>query len=374
MNKPYIAWINSDWNHNEYRTEHNLYGGIGYYRVVKPAQALEKWFEIDVIGADIQNWGTTAETYNRLGQYDLIITKHSRSPEDLSNTLAIGKHFKKKVLLDIDDDFLSIREDNPAFKDYEYGQGPREYLSAALQLADGVIVSTAPLKKVYSQLNKKIDVLPNCSDINDWPKERKIWNDGKVRIGFAGGLAHYADLELILEPMAYILAKYPNVLFEVVGAIAPQDAMRMCVKMNEFCKKNISEQFRIAGGTLAWQGYPEMLNNSGWDIVIAPLIDDAFNRGKSHIRWMESSMVGCTVVASPVYPYKEKIFGTKVIEDGITGMHAYNSEDWFNKLSFLIEYPNERKQVAQNAYEYIKDNWQWEQWSNKYKKVIEKYL
>ncbi len=370
-----IAFLFSDWDANAYRQENDLYGGIGYYRVIKPAQQLRKWFEVDVIGADFRHWGTTAEKYDRLGKYDLIISKHLRTPEEASNTLATAKHFKKKILVDIDDNYLDIRKDNPAFADYEYGKGAREYMSAFISLADGLIVSTDPLKKVYKTLNKNIDVIPNCNDVNDWPNVRKQWGHGTIRIGFAGGMGHDADLELILEPMAYILAKYPNVTFEILGALSsPEQAMRLGIRMNEFCKKNITKQFRFAGGTLAWQGYPELLASNGWDIVLAPLVDEPFNRGKSHIRWLETSMIYAPLVASQVYPYFKDIQGKKTIVDGITGFFASTPEHWFRQIEKLINDKELRNSVATNSYNYVKENWQYEQWAEKYKKVIDKYI
>lgn len=373
--KPNIAFLHSDWDSSEYRRTHDLYGGLGYYRVIKPAQILSKWFDIEVIGADFQHWGTIDEKYTRLGRdYDLIYSKHFRTGMDASNALGTAKHFKKNLVIDVDDNFIAMRTDNPAFADYEQGNGPGEFLGASLGLASGVTVSTEPLRKLYKTLNKKIDILPNCNDINDWPKDIKKWDDGKIRIGFAGGRGHIADLDLIVEPMSYILLKYPNVLFEIVGSIWPTEAMELVNRMNAFTKKDISKQVRIAGGTLAWQGYPEMMANMGWDIVIAPLVKDAFNECKSHIRWLEATMIKCPVVASPVYPYKEPVQDTQTIQDEKTGLFAKDSKEWFAMLDGLITHPEARKELAENAYNYIKDYWQWEQHAYKFKKVIEKYL
>jgi glycosyltransferase involved in cell wall biosynthesis len=236
-----------------------------------------------------------------------------------------------------------------------------------------VLVNTLPLKKVYKGINKNIDVLPNCNDINDWPVERQNMQDDKIRIGFAGGLSHKADLEMILEPMSYILVKYPNVIFQVVGALHPKEAMEMGVKMYEFCKVDINDRFMVRGGTEAWQGYPEFINSFAWDIAIAPAVDDEFNKCKSHNRWMESAMIGCPTVASPVYPYITPVQGRQVIRHGITGVIANNSEEWFEMLSGLIEHPDKRKEIAKNAYDYIANNWQWNNWEKEYKKIIDKY-
>lgn len=373
--KPRIAWLFSDWQQNAYRQENDLYGGIGYYRVIKPAQVLRQWYDIDVIGADIRRWGTTDETYTRLGRdYDLIISKHALTGQNASHTLATAKYYKRKVLVDIDDNYFALRKDNPAHADYQYGQGPREFIGAFMSLADGVIVSTKPLKDVYAPLNKQRFILPNCCDINDWPNVRKRWDDGKVRIGFAGGQGHDADLDLILEPLSYILAKYPNVLFQIMGAITPERAMIMGSKMNNYCKKDVTPQFQMTPATLAWQGYPDVLSSFGWDIVLAPLVDDPFNRSKSHIRWLEASMIHAPVVASPVYPYVADINKTQTIQHGKTGFVAKTSEEWFNTLETLVLKKDLRIQVADNAYDYIKDHWQYSQWANKWKKVIDKYI
>ena len=48
MKKKKILMIFTEWATNEYRKEHNAFGGVGYYRIVKPAQYLEKYFDVDV--------------------------------------------------------------------------------------------------------------------------------------------------------------------------------------------------------------------------------------------------------------------------------------------------------------------------------------
>lgn len=372
--KPRIAWIFTDWCANAYRQENDLYGGIAYYRVIKPSQVLREFYDIEVIGQDFTHWGTMDEAYTRLGRdYDLIISKHIMNGQMASNILATAQHYKRKVIVDMDDNYLDIRADNPAAKDYEIGKEGRSYMQAFLELADGITVSTQPLKELYLRHNKKIDVLPNCNDIKDWATPFKR-NDGFIRIGYAGGSAHNDDLDLICEPIAKILHKYPNVIFETVGAISVEKAREMAGKMLKFANHKILERFRITGGTLAWQGYPELLSSQGWDIGIAPLIDEPFNRGKSHIKWMEYAMIGIPTVASPVYPYIEAVQKVKVIEHGKTGLFASNADEWFENLEMLVKNPDIRERLARNAYEFIKEEWQQEQWAKKWKKVIDKYL
>ena len=113
--KPRIAWLLTDWANSPYREANDLYGGIGYYRVVLPSRPLRKYYDIEVIGADFKHWGTEDETYTRLGRdYDLIISKHIMSGRTGSNILATAKHFGRKVIVDIDDNYFQMRKDNPA--------------------------------------------------------------------------------------------------------------------------------------------------------------------------------------------------------------------------------------------------------------------
>lgn len=372
--KPKIAWVLTDWTANAYRQENDMYGGIGYYRVVLPARSLRKWFDIEIIGADIRNWGTEDETYTRLGRdYDLIVSKHLATGRMGSNILATGMHYKRKVLVDIDDNYLQMRKDNPAFNEYDVLKRSRYVLGTYLELCNGITVSTEPLEKIYKKHNKNIDLLPNTNDVDDWPAPIKK-KDGFIRIGFAGGNSHNGDLDLIIEPIAKILQKYPKVLFEVFGALTAEKAREMGTKMIQFGHNSILERFKITGGTLAWSGYPELFASMGWDIGIAPLTDDPFNIGKSHNKWMEYSMVGAATVASPVYPFIEPIQGVDTIKHAQTGFFATDSQSWFEHLEILIQNEKFRNQMASNAYNYIKGNWQYYHHADKWKKVMEKYI
>jgi glycosyltransferase involved in cell wall biosynthesis len=369
MNKPRVAFIFTEWNVNEYRRANNAYGGIGYYRIVKPAQYLSEWFDVSVYGREIADWGDMLHSFSRLMiSHDLIYIKQVDNGPTASSLLALAKHYGRKVIVDIDDNYLSIREDNPAFKHYDIGQKERYYLGAFLSLADGLVVSTEPLKEAYQHVNPKIDVLPNCNDTQDWPSPKK-WDDGKIRIGYAGSVTHNSDLELVWEPLKEILQKYPHVEFEMLGA-APKDQWDKIKK--KF--RSVRGKVKFHLGTPSWQGYPELLASMGWDIGIAPLIDDEFNRGKSHIKWMEYAMMEMPTVASKTYPYFMDIQDTKTIEHEKTGLLCETKEDWINSLTRLIEDESLRNTLAENAYKHIKDNWQWKQHAHKWASVINKYL
>lgn len=368
MNNPRIAAIYTEWNVNNYRREMNAYGGIGYYRIIKPAAELKKLgFDIIVLGKEISEWGNMMEAFSRLFiSYDIIYIKQIDHPQTASNLLALARHYGKKVIVDLDDNYLDVREDNPAYDNYKIGSKERYALGAFVGLADGLVVSTEPLKKVYARLNKNIEVIPNCNDLSDWGENQKK-GDGKIKIGYAGSVTHNADLELIWEPVKEILQKYPNVEFELLGAV-PKTEWEKIKKRFRSVKGKIS--FHL--GTPSWEGYPELLASMGWDIGLAPLIDDEFNRGKSHIKWMEYASLRIPCVASKTYPYCEEIQGVKTIDHGVTGLLCTTSSGWIENLTLLVENEAKRKEIGENAYNFIKDNWQYSQHAHKWAEVIKK--
>ena len=87
------------------------------------------------------------------------------------------------------------------------------------------------------------------------------------------------------------------------------------------------------------------------DISVCPLADNQFNRCKSNIKWLESTMSGAAVVASDVYPCAQSI------EHGKTGYLAKRTKDWVKCLSDLIENEDKRKQMVKNAQKEVKDNY-----------------
>ena len=376
MKKHKLAFLDTSWASNEYRKKTGHYGAIAYFRLVKPMQYLKDYYDIEFFGKNLEKFGDGEEAYIHLAKnYDLIFSKHIDNGKGASNILALAEYFKKKVVVDLDDNYLQIRDDNPAAKDYAPMKGGRYFLGAFMGLANGLTVSTDPLVTAYKDINKSIDVLPNCNDIDDWKNPRKIFKDNKIRIGYAGSITHNDDLEIIWEPMGYILDKYPNIRFEIAGAIDPKLIGDVMAKVQKHAKRDITGQMWFYGGTQAWYGYTKILASFGWDIGLAPLVDEPFNHCKSHIKWMDYAMVGCPTVASKVYPYCQPIMGVDTIIHEKTGLLCENTvESWKKNIESVIIKPELRRELADNAYIFIKDNWQYKDWAHLWKKAFDKYL
>lgn len=374
--------IFTEWNANPLRKKLNLYGGCGYYRIVKPAQYLMQWYEVDVVGRDLQDFGKTDEDIwgSICRTYDLIWLRHSDNARAIVGLLAFAEYYNVPVIMDLDDNYLAVLPSQPAYEIYHKGSVKNAIVGASLSLVNAVSVSTAPLKEAYQKhikevhnVDQKIYVLPNCNDINDWNYPKYERNDDNIVIGWQGSTTHDEDLDIVVPVIRELLEKYKNVYFEVLGGI-PRE------KFDWFLNKfgEVKDRVKIKLGTFAWQGWPELLSRQGWDIGIAPLADNEFNRGKSHIKWMEYSMYQIPCVASKVYPYYKKVpdnfFGVSTIKHEKTGFLCETREDWMFYLEKLIKDKNLRKKVGNNAYNFIKKNWQYKDWIVAWKKVIDSFL
>ncbi len=356
-------------------------GGVGKYRVVAPARWLKKLgYDIDVVsGFEISKKFREGVYENELmdvymsimRKYDIIWMKHTDNEAAISALFAFKEKFGKKIIWDFDDDLFSVRESQPAWEQYKPGSRKRAVIGACLSLCDAITVSTEPLKESLSQLlkevykvDKQIFVCPNFLELDDWRKVTYKPKQDPV-IGYYGSLTHNDDLESIVPAIEEVLTKYPKVRFNILGAVHPEDMLKLFKNTKN---REILKRIGYGGGTPGWNGFPKLLLKQNWDISVAPLIDDKFNRAKSHIKWMESSMKGIPTVVSNVYPYVQPFNGTPVVIDGVTG---FVCGDWVATLSKLIEDKELRKEVGENARLAVRTNWSAEKIIPYWQKAIE---
>ena len=220
---------------------------------------------------------------------------------------------------------------------------------------------------MYKQ-DKPIFVSPNYNDINDFHFKPADKHEDKIMIGWQGSTTHFDDLKIAMPAIIKIMKKYKNVWVEFLGGIRNDQAAEL---FKGFPSK-LFKRVKVTGGHPAWDRYPELMSTMKWDIGIAPIIDDEFNRGKSHIKWMEYSMYKIPTVASRVYPYYKDIGELKTIEDGKTGYLAKGTKEWYAKLEELVLSKDKRQEIGENAYNYIKENWQYSQNKDKIQEIYDK--
>ena len=380
--KKKIAFISTDWAQSEERKKNNSYGGVSYYRLVAPMTHLKKWYDCEYLGADIQERAkgkTTEQFYDELAcSYDMIITKQIDNPQAIAALSFFCKMRGTPLIMDLDDNLYEVREDQPAYEHYKKGEQKRAFMATAVTMADAIFTSTVPLKEIVAKTNKEvfktelpIYVLPNYNDIKDFP-ENKGKSD-EFLIGWQGSTTHNADLKLVLPTLNKIMQKYPDVYLMLMGGIEEKAIQELFKDWSEESVKRLA----IVGGTPSWTGYPELLSQQAWNLGLAPLVDEPFNRSKSHIKWMEYATQKMPCLASRVYPYSEPINGNTTIIDGVNGYLFSTPEEFEEKLTFLIEHRDVLPKIGESAYLDVKKDWQYKdhikEWHTAIEDVFEKY-
>ncbi len=358
-----------------------------FYRIHQPYGYLK-----NVLSKDIFMYDSGIHDIKRLNdevhQADVIVCHHPISEKMLKLFRAImtWKDRKRSVVVDFDDDpfnvspwnpsyctwgtkessvlysdreqvadllsvipesqrkLLQINQDGSAsvtmFKDKENGFDIEANLSRQktvqdiIKEVDLLTVTTSQLAEAFKQYRPKgkIAVLPNLVDFNRYSLMNKR-NDGKLRIVWQGSLSHYRDLVMVKVELISFARKHPEVEYLFQGVSYPG-------------------LFHALGDRAKWipwhpdiYTYPQSLRELSGDIALCPLTDDAFNAGKSPLKWEEMSAMKVPCVCSPtVY--------SDYVEHGKSGFIARQGE-WETYLEKLLD-PKEREQIGQNAYDQVK--------------------
>jgi Glycosyltransferase len=150
--------------------------------------------------------------------------------------------------------------------------------------------------------------------------------------------------------MFRVLEKHKNVTFKILHGIP------------DFFKNH--KKIKLYKAFKPVTKYPQWVVRQGFDIGVAPLVDNNFNRGKSNLRWLEYSAMKVPTVASPLPHF------TQSIRHGETGFIANTPEQWEHYLTLLINDAEKRKQIGQNAYDEVKNNWSLKSLGEKYETAI----
>lgn len=349
------------------------YGGVGWYRIVNP---LSKAKNAQVtsgehlkLGGDLKNSVSNAKYLKGLG--NVWWFKYVDDQQAVMHLLTARKIVGAKLVVDADDDMFSVHPHNYAYQFHYPGSPKQKVLSYLFQNADAITVSTNPLKEVMEKrFRAPVTVLPNTIDEAIWKHEKKrsteievfeergenvrplkkTFSPDAVRIGWVCSPNHEQDAPVLLEPMKQILEKYPQVEF-------------WCVGWKPLIYDELPRTYWIRG-TSDYVDYPKFLCELGLDISVAPLIKDDFNRSKSNIKWLESTMAGIPVVASDYDPYHS-------IENYKTGYLPQNPNQWVKYLSWLIENKEKRKELAANALKVVLERYTTKTVIPKYEAFIE---
>jgi glycosyltransferase involved in cell wall biosynthesis len=214
-------------------------------------------------------------------------------------------------------------------------------LESQRELISQASAFTAPTETLLDSanlLNQNVSLWPNVLAPSDLEMSKQLLLKKNIPssptfiIGYASGSkTHNEDFKLVAEPLRIFLGEEPNAKLEILGLLdLPSNLQSLLVEGRIDFKPLVK---------------PEALLNAikEWDINLAPLsLPNKFNDAKSELKWVHSGILGIPTIASPSRSF------TEVIENGITGFLATNSQDWINSLRILSD-KEKREIVGSNA-------------------------
>lgn len=282
---------------------------------------------------------------------DIVVWMTLHTPMSLDLFLSLKVRHGKPFVTEQDDFLFSLPSGHQAHPYWLPGEPHTIIGTRQILASDAMIVSTPYLLDLYSPHHKEIYVVENAIDTTVWPKRTDRSFGSKVRLGWVGGGSHFDDLAIIKEPVFEILEKYNNVEFVCLHGVP------------EFFKHH--KKIKINHDFKTIDRYPKHVGKFKFDIGLAPLVDNDFNRGKSNLRFLEYSAMGIPTIASDVENFRLSI------AQGKTGFLCQTHEDWVRHMSCLIENKGIRMDMGRKALKEVKSRWNPQGMARKYIKYLE---
>lgn len=288
-----------------------------YYRAVDPLQAMERRGH-EVVWPD------------RHGRFDLgrlagceLVHVYRNATDDTRRAVAALARAGTAITYDNDDNMAALPKDAPSYRAAGGLAGQRIH-ALTVRLARLARTFTTPSEILAVRYRASgishVKVIPNGIS-PDLPRPRSR-HEGVV-IGWVAGVDHQPDAQRlgIVEAVRAVQIAHSQVRVECVG---------VDLGLDESYQHDDFVMFREL---------PRRIG--GFDIGIAPLVDNPLNRARSDIKVKEYAASGVPWLASPVGPYLGlgEREGGRLVPDG----------GWFEALERLVTQKRERKRLAQNA-------------------------
>lgn len=308
--------------------------GPAWYEIYLPTKLMNETGK--VYAKMFQGWFNASPLFD----FDIVVFQRQNTPE----ALTVMKQLKEKGIKTVyhfTDNLWSIPPSNPA-RDH-YGPEVTARIDKLAKEADMITCTTPALEEIALTKNsyvRKPWELQEVDVVRSYLPPPRRPDDDEVRIGWITTPHHEDDVYLVVHSLGQIARRYPQTKFIFFG------------HFNEALQKSIPLRQIEAYGGVDIETYYEAVASLDFDIGLAPVIAHPFNYCKSRRKWFEYSTLKAATLCSDYETYR---IGMTHLENcyKVKKNKAYK---WTQGLEYLIEHPEERKQMAEKAYKYVKEN------------------
>jgi len=159
-------------------------------------------------------------------------------------------------------------------------------LRRGFSLVDRLVVSTEALAEAYAGMHHDIRVVENRLPLDWWQGlSGKRRAGSRPRVGWAGGISHTGDLELIADVVKELAGEVEWVFFGM-------------------CPDRLRPYISEFHPGMQIESYPAALARLNLDLALAPVEQNLFNDCKSNLRLLEYGACGFPVICSDVRCYQ----------------------------------------------------------------------
>ncbi|AVS65719.1 O-antigen biosynthesis protein [Paracidovorax avenae] len=256
------------------------HSGCGHYRVIEPVRAMHG---SGIADARFASRYFTPEELHRL-QPDTLVLQRQVNEEQLQLIQRIQRLCPVFMVAELDD-YLP----NLPLKNTHRQEMPKDVLRQlrrSVGMMDRFVVSTDALAEALKGIHPDMRVVQNRLPPRWWRGlQGSRQTGGRPRVGWAGGISHQGDLELITDVVKELHREVDWIFFGM-------------------CPDRIKPYVREYHGPVSIERYPAMLASLNLDLALAPLEQNLFNECKSNLRLLEYGACGYPVIASDARPYQ----------------------------------------------------------------------
>jgi glycosyltransferase involved in cell wall biosynthesis len=203
-----------------------------------------------------------------------------------------------------------------------------------------VIAGNQYLKDYAKTFNENVVVIPSSIPMHKFDLFRnkyERYRDSQIVIGWIGSQSTLHHIEILKDVIDALSKKY-KLQLKLIGV------------GNE--KSPIHSKGTLEIVTTPYYNEDEMIRHAfSFDIGIAPLKQNEAVLGKTALKALVYMAAGLPVICSPIGGNLE------VVVDGVNGYFASTPEEWFDKLSLLIEDSSLRERLGKEGLSLIRERY-----------------
>ena len=301
-------------------------GGDWYYRTFGPGRGMAAHEGVYVVNCD----NVHRRRWKIMREADVLVLNTVCDP-DLLPLLRERRSQRKLTVYELSDDVDALPSWNPV---HAYFANPDNVLlfRRLAHSCDAMQCSTAELERLYGYLSPATVVFQNQLLVLPPPRETVARDE--VVIGWGGSAGHLADMSVIAESLGRWLASRPD------------------VRLHLMCSDAIWRAFEGVPPARKRRTLPGDIDRyyaflADLDVGIAPLLDTAFNRSRSDVKFLEYAAHGIAPVVQRLVPYLE------TLQPDRTGWMFRTQDELVERLTVLVDDPASRRRLASAAYDYV---------------------